>query len=203
MSRSNEPNGGQERRGRSGFLGNVGRDVTSLIVLIVKGLLAFIALLFLTIFFFSFTDSLLWSLVLSLVVLVGTIRLYRWFRKPKPEPEPEPVPEPEDTDPDPEPARWQDIVIEEVRRRRDRKYLVLRNTSDREWDLSGAVIVDEDGEEFTFREGLLIAPGDDESLPVEASLDVSRGKPVTLKTQSGDQYELLWSSSLHETNTDN
>jgi hypothetical protein len=152
------------------------------------------------------TGQLLLSFVLSPLVLVGGRRLYRRYRRSddetdedgeENEDDEEEAPDVRDR-PDDEPTRWRDIVVEEVEERRERKDLVLRNLSDGAWDLSGAVIVDNHGEEFTIRDGWTIEPGERESLPVAKSLDAAAGTPLTLRTREGQEHRLLWRNSLRE-----
>ncbi|MDS0301115.1 PKD domain-containing protein [Halogeometricum sp. S1BR25-6] len=86
---------------------------------------------------------------------------------------------------------WRDILIESVDERRDSKRLVLRNTSEKTYDLSGAAILDDDGERFTFKEGLRLEPSERKSLPVAESMTLTPGRVVLLQTDD-ERYELLW-----------
>ncbi|MDS0301116.1 lamin tail domain-containing protein [Halogeometricum sp. S1BR25-6] len=217
MSRSDRSDDGErpeKRRAGGGFAASLQRDLTELVMLIVKGVFTFFAFLVLfflvrgfvnNFLFLGFVSRFFLTVLLSLVILVAGRRLYRRIRgKPANDPErlesdPDPEVDPEPVEkPEPESEPWQDVVVVEVEDRRNRKDLVLQNTSDDPWDLSGAILVDDRGEEFTFRDGLVINPGDRESLPVEKHLDVTYGAPVTLRTKSGEQYELPWLSVVRE-----
>ena len=130
-------------------------------------------------------DALLGLLGLLALVVVGFLA-YRWYQGRERSTGP---------GPDPDPGQWQDIVIEAVEERRESKRLVLRNTSDRTYDLSGARILDDDGQAFTFRDGLRIEPGERESLPVDSSMSLTPGNLVLLETRE-ERYELPWQEFL-------
>ena len=91
---------------------------------------------------------------------------------------------------------WRDLVVEGVVEKPHHKRLLVRNASDRTWDLSGATVTDATGEEFTVGTGYEIGPGEVAEIRVPDRLDFTPGTRVPLRTGSSERYELTWRSSL-------
>lgn len=127
------------------------------------------------------------GLVAALVVGVVAYRRYTTAEKTPTPPTPPTPPSERDV--------WQDIVIESIEERRNSKRLTLRNTSDEPYDLSGAALLDDDGERFTFRDGLVLEPGEREVLPVDTSMSLTPGTLVLLQTRD-EEFELPWQEFL-------
>jgi PKD repeat protein len=125
-----------------------------------------------------------WALVAAAVAVLVLLALVYWYLRRGGE------------------EGWRDIVIDDVERGPDGSYLVLRNASERTYDLSGAVVVDDAGREYRFRDGTELEPGERERLLVHERFDLQPGRVVPFRTGGGEEYELPWSSVLPDADAD-
>jgi uncharacterized RDD family membrane protein YckC len=90
---------------------------------------------------------------------------------------------------------WSGLVIEDVYQETGDRYVDIRKEGDKTVDLSRATITDGDGNRFRVREGFTIEPDETETFHVDDTFARDPNSTLTLTTQDGKEYEIIWNGA--------